>query len=160
MDKQNPPRAYGVFKPTGYTVIAFPNLDSADAAFHALTGLDFGGEDLPLRYTPAEMASQVAVDLNAAMPAAAVGQELNLVRAHGELAAAGCHFIVVKSGNARQQERVQSVIDAHGAVAAQRYGPFIVYELVEPPTGETQSFESPDRGLDLPAAPSASPERR
>ncbi len=35
------------------------------------------------------------------------------------------------------------------AVAAQRYGSFLIEELIERTPGEPQVFESPDRGLDV-----------
>lgn len=151
MDKSRPPKSFGVFKPTGHIVVAFETVGHADRAFEALLQRGFGGEAL-VRYTPAEMLAQVASDMHTASPIAAVGQELNLVRAHGELAEGGCHFLVVHTPDSRQVQAVRAVIERIGARAAQRYGAFIVEDLIGTPVGETQSFESPDRGLDLQVA--------
>lgn len=159
MDKNQPPRSFGVFKPTGYTLIALASQQDADAAFEALLhkGADAGAM---VRYTPSEMQAQVRSDLHTASPFAAVGQELNLVRAHGELAAAGSHFIVVPTSDDESLERVREILPLQGVVAAQRYGAFIVEDLVGDVKGRTQSFESPDRGLDLDTQSAESPEVR
>ncbi len=148
MDKNNPPKSFGVFKPTGHTVIAFDTEDKAIEAQKALLQRGFDGDAI-VHYTPQEMQAQVASDLHTASPIAAVGQELNLVRAHGELADAGCHFLVVHTPDNQQVQTVSEIIQTMGARAAQRYGAFIVEDLKGTPKGETQSFESPDRGLDL-----------
>jgi hypothetical protein len=148
MDKNNPPRSFGVFKPTGHTVIAFETQSQASQAQQALLQCGFDGDAI-VHYTPQEMQAQVASDLHTASPIAAVGQELNLVRAHGELADAGCHFLVVHTPDNQQVQTVCEIIDSMGAKAAQRYGAFIVEDLKGTPKGKTQSFESPDRGLDL-----------
>jgi len=161
MDKTQPPRSFGVFKPTGYTVIAFATQQDADAAFEVLLRDRFEPGEMA-RYTPAEMLAQVRSDLHTASPFAAVGQDLNLVRAHGELAEAGSHFIVVPTARTEQLERVRDLMaTANGVQVAQRYGAFIVEDLTGTVRGRTQSFESPDRGLDLkvPAQPVA-PQRR
>lgn len=148
MDKTQPPRSFGVFKPTGHTVIAFASQQEADAAFDALLQRGIDPQSM-VRYTPAEMLAQVRSDLHTASPFAAVGQELNLVRAHGELASSGSHFLVVPTSQADLLEKVREVLTLGGVLAAQRYGAFIVEDLVGDAKGRTQSFESPDRGLDL-----------
>lgn len=154
MDKSRPPKSFGVFKPTGHTVIAFESSDHADRAAEALQQHGFHGEAL-VRYSPAEMLAQVVSDMHTASPIAAVGHELNLVLAHGELAKAGCHFLVVHTPDSKQVRTVSQVIEHIGAKAAQRYGAFIVEDLIGTPVGKTQSFESPDRGLDLQVAPNS-----
>ena len=154
MDKTQPPRSFGVFKPTGYTVIAFASEQEADAAFEALLQRGFDPH-ATVRYTPAEMQAQVRSDLQTASPFAAVGQELNLVRAHGDLAAAGAHFIVAPTSDTQSLEKVREILSLGGVLAAQRYGAFIIEDLVGDARGNTQSFESPDRGLDLDTQPDA-----
>ena len=150
MNKTDVPESFGVFKPVGHVVIAFPAASDLQAAVAGLAQQGLVGAGL-VRYTPAEMLEQVDAEIQAASPLASMGQELNLIKAHRTLAERGCSFLVVPAANADQAERIASVARLHQAVVAQRYGRFIIEELISPPTGEPQIFESPARGLDLPA---------
>lgn len=148
MEKSNPPRSFGVFKPTGHTVIAFESVALLEAAVKALAEQGFAAPDI-VRYTPQEMLAQTDSDLVTASPLASVGQELNLIKAHRELAQKGSSFLVVHAPDDDQAKRVDAVIQGMQTTAAQRYGTFIVEELVDKADGENQVFESPDRGLDM-----------
>ncbi|MCY7304672.1 MAG: hypothetical protein LH632_00685, partial [Rhodoferax sp.] len=148
MEKANPPRSFGVFKPVGHTVIAFSSAGLLEAAADALLSDGFQPNDL-VRYTPAEMAAQADSDLHTASPMASIGQDLNIVRAHRALAENGCSFLVVETTNSSKEQQVDEVVHAMKATAAQRFGTLIVEELVEAPDGRNQSFESPDTGLDI-----------
>lgn len=150
MDKTHIPESFGVFKPVGHIVIAFPTTADLQAALATLAQQDLASADA-VRYGPAEMIAQVNLEIQAASPLASLGQELNLIKAHRTLAERGCSFLVVPAAGDAQAERVASVARAHNAVVAQRYGRFIIEELISPPTAEPQVFESPARGLDLPA---------
>lgn len=148
MDKTDPPTSFGVFKPVGHTVIAFASAGDMQAAASSLLEQGFTSEDL-VRYTPQEMVAQVDSQLPQASPLASVGQELNLIKAHRALAEGGCSFLVVHAPDDAQAEKVDAVVRTMKATSAQRYGRFIVEELVDLAPGETQVFESPDRGLDI-----------
>jgi hypothetical protein len=125
MDKTDPPESFGVFKPVGHIVIAYPETDDLQAAIARLQALGFALEAL-VRYTPQQMMDQVDRELPAASPLAAMGQELNLIKAHRALAERGCGFLVVHAPDDGLAEQVATVARATGAVAAQRYGRFIV----------------------------------
>jgi hypothetical protein len=148
MDKSDPPKSFGVFKPVGHTVIAFKDLQSMEAAAVAMQEQGIAPESL-IRYTAGEMKAQVEGDLQTASPMATVGQELNLVKAHYALANEGYCFLVVFAPEDAQAKVVDAVVKNQHARAAQRYGSFMIEELVESVEGETQVFESPDRGLDI-----------
>jgi len=148
MDKANPPRSFGVFKPVGHTVIAFANTDLLEAAAGALLQAGFQACDL-VRYTPAEMMAQADSDIHTASPWASVGQDLNLVKAHRALAERGCSFLVVETADSSREQAVDQVVQSMHASAAQRFGSLIVEELVVADDDRTQSFESADTGLDL-----------
>ena len=148
MDKSLPPKSFGVFKPVGHTVIAFQDLQLMEAAATAMQKQGLAPESL-IAYTAGEMKAQVESDLQTASPMASIGQELNLVKAHRALADEGCCFLVVFAPDDTQSKVVDAVIKTHRARAAQRYGSFMIEELVESVEGETQVFESPDRGLDI-----------
>ncbi len=148
--EQTHERSFGVFKPVGHLVISLPDARAADAAAQAMrdAGLDAGGIR---RYSDREMTEQIDADIARASPLAAVGQELNLVRAHRALAAQGYHFLVVHvpdSGARLPAQRLADLAREHGALRAQRYGNFIIEELIERPGQLPQVGESPDRGLD------------
>lgn len=147
MNKSDPPRSFGVFKPVGHTVLVFPDAHALEQAVSKLVaaGLSDGSET---RYTPQEMQAQVASDLANAGVLAHVGQELNLVKVHGQLAERGCHFLVVPTDSDAAARQAADVARSGGAVAAQHYGTLLVEDLIDPADGKDQVFESPDRGLD------------
>lgn len=147
MDKNHPPESFGAFKPVHHVVIAFPSEDALDAALEDLRGEGVRLEDIT-RYRPEEMIAQADRELQGASPVAAVGQELNLVRAHRELAESGHHFLVVPAKGSEQIERVARIARQQGATRAQRYGRMIIEELIDVGEGLPQVAESPARGLD------------
>lgn len=149
MNKADPPRSFGVFKPAGHTVLIFPDGKSLDdAAQHLMQTNIVDGECTS--YTPQEMLTQTEADLQGASALAAIGQEVNLVKMHRERAQQGCHFLVVPTSNDARARKVADLVQPMGALAAQHYGSFMVEDLIDPPGGTRQVFESPDRGLDTP----------
>ena len=148
MDISSPPKSFGVFKPVGHTVIAFTTPQALEAMAGKLLADGFDEADLT-RYTPALMLAQTASDLQTASPLASMGQDLNLVKAHRALAEQGCSFLVVQAPDDDQAAKVAALAKASSAVAAQRFGSFIVEELIDATDGEQQVRESPDTGLDL-----------
>jgi hypothetical protein len=153
MNKSAPPESFGVFKPVGHVVLAYRSAPDLQAAMAALLAQGFAAPDL-VSYTPEEMASQVRAELPRAGLLASLGQDLNLIKAHLALAEAGCSFLVVKAPNEALADQVAATARTTKAVTAQRYGHFMVEELIEPPAGRPQVFESPERGLDQPATDS------
>lgn len=147
MDKSDPPQSFGVFNPVGHTVIAFRSAADVQAAVDSMLAQGFVPEAL-VRYTPSEMLAQVDADLQTATPMASLGQGVNLVKAHRELAQSGCAFLVVQTPDDRQAQVAIGVARSLHAVSAQRYGWLIVEEMLEVP-GAPQVFESPARGLDI-----------
>ena len=148
MDKTAPPESFGVFKPVGHTVIAWRSEADLQAAAERLLAQGFAATAL-VHYTPQQMTAQVDRELLAASPLAALGQELNLIHAHLALAESGCSFLVVHAPDDARAEQVAMLARMTNAVAAQRYGRFLIEELIATPAGQTQVFESPDRGLDI-----------
>ena len=88
----------------------------------------------------------------AASPLATVGQALHPIQAHQAMAKEGCGFLLVHAPGDAQAVQVAAVARGGKARVAQRYSRFMIAELIGPPSGEAQVFESPDRGLDLPVA--------
>lgn len=140
------PTSFGVFKPVGHVVIAFPPDTDLKAVEAALTEAGSTGKLQTL--TPAEMLAQTDADLANASPMAAIGQELNLVKAHRELALLGHSFLVIEAGTEAQVDRVAGVARRFGAARAQHYGRWLIEELIDPGTTDAQVPESSDTGLD------------
>ena len=147
MDKQNPPTSHGVFKPVGHVVISFPSAQDQRAAAQALETAGVTSDDVTA-YSADEMSQQVKTDLERATALASMGQELNLVKAQGALAALGYHFLVVQVADDESARRVADTVRTCNAERAQHYGNFVIEELIEHADDEPQVAESPDRGLD------------
>lgn len=144
-------RSFGVFKPVGHLVISFPDAAAADAASQAMQAAGLGLAEIR-RYSDREMIEQIDADIAHASPLAALGQELNLVRAHRALATQGYHFLVVhvpeKGDKKIPAQQLADLARDHGALRAQLYGSFIIEEMIQRPDQLAQVGESPDRGLD------------
>lgn len=139
--------SFGVYKPVGHVVISFPTAAQADDAALALTGIGVADGEVR-RYTDRQMLAQTRANIENASPLASIGQELNLIKAHHELAGRGYHFLVVHAPADELAQRVADTARAHGAERAQHFGHFIIEELIEQPDDLAQVGESPDRGLD------------
>jgi hypothetical protein len=149
METKQPAEAFGVFKPVGHVVMSFEAPQALEDAVAALMAQGLAPEDQLIRYTAAEMKARADADLRGASPLASVGQELNLVKAHRDLAEQGYAFLVVPASDDAAVERVAAVARAAHAYTAQHYGRFVIEELIDRTPGRTQAFESPDRGLDV-----------
>lgn len=147
MNKQHPQTSFGVFKPVGHVVVSFPTARDQSAAAQELEELGFA-RDAIVHYTPAEMLAQTNADLARASSLAAVGQELNLIKAHRELAQNGFHWLVVHAPGDDLARRVAEIVKPFHAERAQHYGSFFIDELIDHHDVVTQVAESPDRGLD------------
>ena len=146
MKKDDRPEAFGVFKPVGHVVVSFPPDADLDSAIGALRDAGFDERDV-VRYTPQEMVAQVDAELATASPISSVGQEQNLVKAHRALAQQGYSFLVVDAASDDRSSRVAEVARRFHAERAQKYGTFIIEELLESPE-DHQVAESNARGLD------------
>lgn len=147
MNPTDRPAAYGVFKPVGHVIVALPSEDDAQHALTALLRAGFPAADV-VHYSPAQMKRQAEIDIEQAGVLAGIGQELNLVKAHRELAEKGHSFLVVRAPRPEQAQRVANIARRFNATRAQSYGHLTIEELIEVGSGETQVAESPDRGLD------------
>ena len=136
MDKIDPPKTLGVFKPVGHTVIAYRSDADLQSALNSLAEAGFP-DSACVRYTPAEMKAQVNLQLQSASPLANFGYELDLVKAHGVLAENGCSFLVAHAPEEAQAERVAAVARASQAVTAQHYGTFMIEDVIALPPGNT-----------------------
>lgn len=139
--------SFGVFKPVGHVVISLPDAQSADRAVQSI-GEAGVATDAVHRFTDREMIVQIDHDMQRASPLASIGQEMNLVKAHRELAERGFHWLVVRAADDEQAMAIAKAAERCGAERAQHYGRFIIEELIDRPGDLNQVGESPDRGLD------------
>jgi len=146
-DRDERPTSFGVHKPVDHLVISFPGAAEAGQARAALSAHGLADADLHA-IGDREMVEFVERDLKRASPLAAIGQEINLLRSHGELAERGYHFLVVKAKNDEQAREIAEIARRNRAERAQYYGHFIIEEMLEPEGGRPQVAESPHRGLD------------
>ena len=147
MDPDDHSTAYGVFKPVGHVVVAFPTAADCDAANAAYLDMGVTAQDLT-RYTPEQMVEQVAQNVASAGPLASLGQELNLIKAHGELARQGSSFLVIRANEQALIDQVAEVAKRFHASRAQHYGMLLIEELLPVGSSDRQVAESSDRGLD------------
>jgi hypothetical protein len=130
MDKLNPPTTFGVFKPVGHTLLAFPTPDALRHASSALAAVGFGGTSL-VEYSASEMLRLADEELQSAGLLANFGYELDLLRAHRELAQQGCSFLIVHAPDDRLAAQVASLVGSLQPVTAQHYGRFLIRDLTE-----------------------------
>ncbi|MGY4831649.1 hypothetical protein ACVNIS_23965 [Sphaerotilaceae bacterium SBD11-9] len=147
MQIQPHPEVLGAFSPVNHVVMSFPTADDMEGAAAALARQGWDDGQL-IHYTPAEMKAQAEADLAHASPLANLGQEVNLVRAHRDLAEKGYSFLIVPAEDTEQARKAADIAKGFHAERAQRYGTFMIEELIESADGEAQAFESPARGLD------------
>ncbi len=129
MDKSNPPETFGVFKPTGHTVMALRSYADLEAAKEALTEEGFAVADM-VTYTPLEMAALCRAERLAASGMAALGYEQELLDTHLELAESGCSFLVIPAPKDAKVEQVAEVAMRLNAASAQHYGTFMIRDLI------------------------------
>ncbi|HZE90907.1 MAG TPA: hypothetical protein VE029_04230 [Rhizobacter sp.] len=160
MTKNDRPETLGVFMPVGHVVVSFPSAADMDAAARALAGAGGFLDEEVLRYSPEQMKAQVDRDVARASPFVSLGQELNLVKAHRTLAERGYSFLVVHAPKDKQTQRVVDIVKRFHAERAQKYGHFMIEELIEQGDDLTQIFESPARGLDVQTRSGSAAERK
>jgi hypothetical protein len=144
---ESPDRSFGVFKPVGHLVASFPDGDMSSQAMDALKKQQLDTTQVR-RYTDREMLSQIDVDIKGASLLASIGQEMNLIKAHRELAERGYHWLVIPAGDRDEAARIADVLATCGAERAQYYTRLIIEEMIEHSEDLRQVAESPDRQLD------------
>ena len=147
MKQNDRPSAFGVFKPVGHVIVAFHDAADTQNALSAFLQDGFAPEDINV-YSPEQMKRQADIDIEQAGVLAGIGQELNLVKAHRELADQGCSFLVLRAPDDDRTQKIVEISRRFHAVRAQKYGHLLIEELIEVGSGENQVAESPDLGLD------------
>ncbi len=145
MNNNNSQTAYGVFKPVGHVLASFPDERDARLAVDALKEAGFPNVAF---YSAVEVLERAERDIANAGVLASIGQELNLVKQQRDLAAEGHPFVSVLAPEDAAARRAADIVARYNADRAQKFGRLIIEELIEPGTGQRQTKESPDTGLD------------
>lgn len=140
-------RSFGVFKPVGHLVASFPEAEMAERALEVLQQQRVDSSQVR-RYTDREMLAQIDADMEEASILASLGQEMNLIKAHRELAERGYHWLVIPAEDRDEAARIADGLAGCGAERAQYYSRFIIEEMIEHPGDQRQVAESPARHLD------------
>jgi hypothetical protein len=130
-----------IFKPVGHTLIAFHTEDEHQSAHQALKALGFQDASL-VHYSATQMVALVEAELLAAGPSANFGYELDLLRAHGELAKIGCSFLVVNAPTDALSGQVAELVRGIRPATAQHYGRLLIQDLTERPPGRMGDEET------------------
>jgi len=150
MNENDSQTAYGVFKPVGHVLASFPTERDARSAVEALKQAGFPEVAF---YSADEVRERAERDIERAGVLATIGQELNLVKQQRDLAREGHPFVSVRAPADDEARRAAAIVARFHADRAQKFGRLIIEELIEPGSGQRQSKESPDTGLD-PQTPS------
>jgi hypothetical protein len=128
VQKRNLPRAFGVFSPTGYVVLAFPKDADATKAREALLGGGYD-EDEILQATAAEVQTDIESTRPAVSVLATLGTDLEHQDVHLEAAKQGHAFLLVYAPSEAETSRVMRVARRFHVRLAHKYNRLTVEDL-------------------------------
>jgi len=100
----------GVFYPTGYAFLMFPDAGNAEQAGRELEAAGFGEQDVML-LTPQDILKEIGgIDGESTLTMPSVGTEGATVRKYIDLAREGHHALMVKAPSDNDSERVMSIV--------------------------------------------------
>lgn len=146
MDATQRPDPQSALDRVGHVIVSFPPQGDMRGALSALFDEGFTNDDV-IVYSAEQMARQARLDIANAGMLAAIGQDLNLMKADLQHAEQGSSFLVVRALKDEEASAVADIARRFSASRAQKYGLLLIEELLESGSGEPQVFESGDRGL-------------
>ena len=122
----------GVFYPTGYAVILFPDLEAATRVareLEAKVDMKMGSADM-LLLTPAAILSQIGkADDQSDVELPSVGTEGATVRKYVDLAREGHYALMIPTPSQEATERIMAVVRQVPFTYAQRYHLLVIEDL-------------------------------
>ena len=119
----------GVFYPTGYAFIMFPDAENAEKAAQKLETVGFGGQNVML-LTPEVILQEIGkVDGESTVPLPSVGTEGATVHKYIDLARDGHHALMVKAPSDKDSERLMSIIREFPFSYGQKYHMLAIEDL-------------------------------
>ncbi|MDB5868758.1 MAG: hypothetical protein JWP96_1090 [Polaromonas sp.] len=111
----------GVFYPTGYAFVMFPDGESAEKAASELEATGFDSQDVML-LTPEQILRDIGrVEGDSTVPLPSVGTEGATVRKYIDFALDGHHALMVKAPSDKESEHMMSVIRKYPFSYGQKY---------------------------------------
>ena len=111
----------GIFYPTGYAVIMFPNANQADQAARQLVSGGYDSEAIMLLPPDTILREIGRVDGDSDVDLPSVGTEGTTVQKYIKLARQGQHGLMVHASSDKDTERVMSVVRTLPFSYAQKY---------------------------------------
>ncbi|MGC1173711.1 RNA-binding protein [Polaromonas sp.] len=111
----------GVFYPTGYAFIMFPEAAQAEQAARELEDSGFPGQAITLLTPDAILREIGQVDGDSDVTLPSVGTEGATVHKYVDLAREGHHALMVHAPSEKDTERVMAVVRKHPFSYAQKY---------------------------------------
>lgn len=116
----------GVFYPTGYAFIMFPDIEDAKQVAREL---ETASDDIML-LTPASILEEIGkADGHSDLSLPSVGTERATVQKYVELAQQGHHALMIPADSEEAAERVMSVVRKRPFSYAQRYHMLVIEDL-------------------------------
>lgn len=127
-EEENFPTQFGIFYPTGYIVVAFPEKDDACKVQDDLMTGGYEESECKL-YESDKIASVAKSHLEDAGPIATLGSSDDYEEKHLEAAKEGCTFLVIHAPNDVDAERVMRVVRRVSFKLAHRYHHLAIRDL-------------------------------
>lgn len=119
----------GVFYPTGYAFLMFPDVNTAEDAAHKLEASGFNGEDVML-LRPAEILREIGkIDGESSIELPSVGTEGATVQKYINLARDGHHALMVKAPSDADAEQLMLVVREFPFSYGQKYHMLAIEDL-------------------------------
>lgn len=121
---------FGDFYPTGHIFAAFPGAAEAQAARGRL--LQEGVAEAECRYFDDQTVLEgTRRGLDEATLVSSIGSTMKMVGLHHDLAAKGCHFLLVTSPHDADDARIMAVLNRGPVSLAQKYKRFTIETLAQ-----------------------------
>ena len=119
----------GVFYPTGYAFLMFPDAQNAEQAAYALEAAGFDDQDV-LLLTPQVILKEIGqMDDESTIALPSVGTEGATVHKYIDLAREGHHALMVKAPSDKDSERVMSIVRKFPFSYGQKYHMLVIEDL-------------------------------
>ena len=100
----------GVFYPTGYAFLMFPDAENAEQAARELEAAGFADQDVLLLTPPVVLKEIGKIDGESTVELPSVGTEGATVRKYIDLAREGHHALMVKTPSNDYTERIMAIV--------------------------------------------------
>lgn len=119
----------GVFYPTGYAFVMFPDVQQAEEAAQKIEQYGFSKQDIMLLTPPVILREVGRIDGESAVELPSVGTEGATVHKYISLAREGHHALMIKAPSDQDSERLMSVVREFPFSYAQKYHMLAIEDL-------------------------------